>query len=219
MKTALITGFGSFPGVTNNPTGALAEQLIHRLGEQRMVNRHWQLETEVVPVTWSGLTDFLARLEARDDLGAVIALGVARGTEAIAIESMARNLAATQRPDAAGATAGTERLGGGPAILHGVLHAPPFGEVTEAAVRSPAPVALSDDAGSYLCNAMFYGLLDRLRPRLGPRAPLGFLHVPHVRGLSVEPTEPGLELDVALDLLHGLILGWLSVASEPTGGA
>jgi pyroglutamyl-peptidase len=201
VRRFLVTGFGPFPGCPVNPSGALAEAVARRLG----------IEARVLPVTW----DVPARLAA--EVGAfdgVVALGVARGRRGVDVERRAVNLAASALPDAAGALGGGPLVPGAPEALEGLLHRAPFDAAVEAARARGLPVGYSDDAGRYLCNALFFHLL---RAADG-RRPVGFVHVPHLRGVSAPDGDAdALDPAIAAEALGALVSAWfrLPLADVP----
>ena len=70
------------------------------------------------------------------------------------------------------------------------------------------PIAFSDDAGRYLCNAMLFTLLDRLSG--SGVGPVGFIHVPYVHAPTASPETVGsLPFGVCVDTLTALVEGLL----------
>jgi pyroglutamyl-peptidase len=156
MKTnlrLLITGFGPFPGVDDNPSGRLARTLdgttfagVRLSG--RILDTHWLL-------AWPQLQTAVAALQP----SALIMLGVA-SRDRVEVERIAYNQAAP-RVDCAGALpADAVLVPDGPATLSTRL---PWDRLD---------AATSDDAGRYLCNAIFYRALH------GLTLPCGFVHMP-----------------------------------------
>ena len=73
MKTVLITGFGPFPGVADNPSARLARALDGRVvGGVRFVG-------EVLPVSYRRAPAQTLRLAAAHKADAILGTGVARG--------------------------------------------------------------------------------------------------------------------------------------------
>lgn len=156
--TVLVTGFGPFPKVPVNPTAAVARALDGaEVAGARVVGR-------VLPVDWAqGLPALDAAVaEAQPDV--LIMLGVAPRA-GIQVERVARNRCEV-RADVAGATGPAVLAADGPAELATTL---PW-EALCALGAAP-----SDDAGGYLCNAVFYRAMQA-HPQIAQR---GFVHVPH----------------------------------------
>lgn len=173
----LVTGFGPFPGAPTNPTLDMLRLL--RVDGVDDVD----LAFARLPVTFDGVAPAL-RAAARHRPDAVLLLGLATSRRILHVETLARNIAGTARPDTAGDV---------PASIALVDGAPPMRRATwptEAvlvALRDAGHEAtLSDDAGDYVCNAALYHALgDRLAPVIG------FLHVPPLRVASSDPVGTG----------------------------
>lgn len=155
MQTLLITGFGPFPTVADNPSGTLAQALDGQIVDGvRIIGR--QLDTSWVRA-WPALAD-LAR-DTRPD--ALVMLGVARRGR-VEVERIAHN-ACLMTADCDGGLPTAPLLErGAPAILYSSL---PWAELG---------IATSVDAGRYLCNALFYRAMHHLTA-IPWR---GFVHMP-----------------------------------------
>lgn len=155
MRTLLVTGFGAFPGVSENPSGAVARRLngTHR-GDVRIVGR--EIETSWARA-WPVLAE-AARAEAPD---ALVMLGVS-SRAALEVELTARNLCVA-RADCDGCDPDALTLvADGPSTLKTTL---PWQSLD---------AATSEDAGAYLCNAVFYLAQHHLSS-----IPIrGFVHLP-----------------------------------------
>lgn len=161
--STLVTGFGAFPGVEANPTAAIVARL--------RAEAPARLHAAVLPVSWARGPQALARAiddatEAHGPPRLLLHLGVAASADRLRIESNAA-AQARQSVDVDG--------------LHAVL-LPPAGTVTfdpralvERLCDAGLPASVSDDAGAYLCNAIFgHGLRWA-----GDRGAIAaFLHVP-----------------------------------------
>ncbi len=134
----LVTGFGPFLNVTDNPSAALARAL-----DGRSAAGH-TLRAAVLPVHWSdGPRDALRAARAvHADL--VIGLGVARGRRGLWIERTA--VPHREGPDVEGVEGAT--LPAWTGTRHATIDPELLARHLEARV--------SDDAGRYLCNAWLY---------------------------------------------------------------
>ncbi|MCA9537645.1 MAG: hypothetical protein KC620_02080 [Myxococcales bacterium] len=155
----LVTGFGPFPRVADNPSGRVAMTVdgttrfgVHFVGR-------------VVPVHWADAwTHIAGHINAIRPDG-VVMLGVGRRTR-VEIERIARNRAGGS-VDAAGLTSSSPLIDpDGPAELETRL---PWRSLLAAGV------GLSTDAGDYLCNYVFYRAMRALRDHT---AICGFVHLP-----------------------------------------
>ncbi len=167
----LITGFGPFPGAPFNPSAALAKALARRrrpalAGIERVVH--------VFATTYASVDRDLPKLFAQKQKPDVVLMfGVAGRRHQLCIETRARNAVSLLFPDASGHRPrhGVIKLRG-PAALTGNA---PFARLAGAAGTK---ARLSRDAGSYLCNYIYWRALEQAR---GARPLVQFLHIPPVR--------------------------------------
>ncbi len=154
----LVTGFGPFPGVDENPTAWLARGLDGAtLAGRRVAGR-------ALPTAWAEAWPTLRAAVAAVEPRALIMLGVATGRARIEVERVARNRCAARVDHAGCGPDGDAVVLGGPATLPTRL---PWRDLVG------ADVGVSDDAGDYLCNLVFYRALHDLALPL-----VGFVHVP-----------------------------------------
>ena len=163
-RTLLVTGFGPFLQVTENPSWeAIRELEGQTVGTLLVRTARLDVQYEDAP---RQLQDAIDRV--KPDL--VLCLGVAPGTE-FRLESTARNRDVVAAPDAAGVVrSGVAIREGGPLTLPSRL---PLARLREALGAKGFEVRDSDDAGGYLCNHIFYEALLRR-----PDGIVGFVHVP-----------------------------------------
>jgi pyroglutamyl-peptidase len=197
--TILITGFGPFPGAPFNPTEPLAQELARRrhpaFANVRRVSHVFRVSYEAVD------RDLPALLESeRPD--ALIMFGLAVRTKQVRIETRARNALTRTVPDAGGhlPLSGTI-LAGGPAAL--ALRAPAQ-RLLVAARSTGLPVALSRDAGHYLCNYLCWRAAEAARcgaPRLA-----SFIHVPYMHRAQIHQSRrPRISLDDLADAGEAIV--------------
>jgi pyroglutamyl-peptidase len=170
-ETALVIGFEPYGGRALNPSGRLALALDGAvIGGLRVVGR-------TLPVVLAGLGERLEGWldELRPDL--VIALGLWPGEPMIRLERLAANLADFAIADNAGVRA--EDAVVAPAGAAALLATLPLRAIESALLADGIPARLSMTAGTYLCNATLYTLLDLIERR-GRRIPCGFIHLPYL---------------------------------------
>ncbi|WP_321505248.1 peptidase C15 [Breoghania sp.] len=166
-RTLLVTGFGSFPGVSANPS----EAVIRRLAETPpQLPEGMRSAFAVLPVTWTMLEETLPELCERHAPAAVLHFGVASKRRMICVEARARNRASIDRPDASGQHRLDPMLDrNGPAARPSTLSSARL----IAAIRASGVAARrSDDAGDYLCNATLWRSLIA-------GFPASFIHLPN----------------------------------------
>lgn len=179
----LLTGFEPFGGSTVNPSQQLVDAL------------DGDVATAVLPVSYERAADALRGAVAGHQPEVVIAFGQADGRTGISVERFAHNLdeaTTTDNDEAPGS--GLPIDPDGPAAYPSTL---PVDDIV-AALRSEAiPAAPSRDAGGFLCNHVFYVLMQTLEQQ--PRVTRGgFVHVPLL-------PEQALDKDAASMPLEALV--------------
>lgn len=148
----LITGFGPFPGVPDNPSSWLAEAL----AEQAALDSGAEIQARVLPTEWQAaklMPDCYASLQPT----LMIHFGLSQRAKALRIERFAHNRAAL-RADAQGALPPSTRVH--PEGRARVGTKLPATTLAAHLVSCGFPAAASRSAGSYLCNYLYYHALD-----------------------------------------------------------
>jgi pyroglutamyl-peptidase len=186
VTRVLVTGFEPFGGETINPSAALVEALstapppgIH-------------LETAVLPVAYARSADALRAVVRAAAPDLAICFGQAEGRTGISIERFAHNLDGPDRPDNDGVSSGVEIDPDGPVAYRSTLPVP---EIVAALRAEGIPARESRDAGGFLCNHVFYVLMQTLE-RDRPQARGGFVHVPLLPEQALDADAASMPLDV-----------------------
>ncbi|NJC21990.1 pyroglutamyl-peptidase [Arthrobacter pigmenti] len=169
----LITGFEPFGGETVNPSWEAAEHAASRLMAQDVPAVAVQLPC-VFGQSIAVLRDALRT--HRPEL--VLCVGQAGGRAEISLERIAINVDDARIPDNAGNQPVDEPVRkDGPAAYFSAL---PIKRSLLALHGAGIPAAVSQTAGTYVCNHVFYGLMDSLADGMAgtERARGGFIHVP-----------------------------------------
>ncbi len=168
----LVTGFEPFGGEALNPSWHVAQALAGTQADGTAVTAV-QLPC-VFGEARAQLQQTLRRL--RPDL--VLCLGQAGGRTAIGVERVAINVDDAPVPDNQGQQPIDTRIEPrGPAAYFSSL---PIKAVVAALQQGGYPATVSQTAGTYVCNHVFYSLMHALRRRTGVRA--GFVHLPYAPG-------------------------------------
>jgi pyroglutamyl-peptidase len=193
--TILVTGFGPFPGAPFNPTGLLVTHLA-RLRRPGLADA--TIVSHVFTTSYAAVDRELPALLHRHRPDVVLMFGLAPRAKTLRIETRARNTLALL-PDAAGNAPRSNAISvGAPAAL-----ALPAAArwLLAAARRARVPVALSRDAGRYLCNYLSWRAAAAAGHPGGPRLAV-FIHVPQVRRSPVPRRRMKRRRQTPADLLR-----------------
>lgn len=164
----LLTGLEPFGGSPLNPS----EQVVKAL--QAAPPPGMDLVTLILPVDGSQAPPALLQALQIHHPQAVVCLGEA-GRAGISLERVALNLLDYRIPDNRGTTHTDQPVrADGPAAYFSTL---PLRPLQSALLAAGIPCELSLTAGAYLCNQVFYTLMDALA-RQDRQIPAGFIHLP-----------------------------------------
>lgn len=191
-RTVLLTGFDPFGGASINPAW-LAVQTLH--GRQLQGHR---VVAAQLPTVFGQSLRMLEALLAEHRPALVMCVGQAGGRRAISIERVAINVDDAPIADNAGARPiDTPVLPGAPAAYFSTL---PIKAMLSALQEAGLPAEVSQTAGTYVCNHVFFGLMHALATDPALRHTRGgFVHVPWLPEQGV----PSMALD---DTVRGLRL-------------
>lgn len=186
----LLTGFDPFDGARVNPSWLAVEALQGRQIQGRRIVAA-QLPT-VFGTSLRRLDTLLDQL--RPEL--VICVGQAGGRQAISLERVAINVDDAPIPDNAGdQPVDTPVAAGAPVAYFSSL---PIKAALAALQREDLPAEVSQTAGTFVCNHVFYGLMHRLSTHPGLRQTRGgFVHLPWL-------PEQGAPSMALTDMVRGL---------------
>ena len=188
MKRLLLTAFEPFGGENTNPSLEAARQI------KQMSFDGASVRVEELPVDRNRAT--AAALEALRGFGpeVVIMLGEAGGRFRITPERVAVNVDDFRIPDNAGNQPSDEPIvEGGPVAYFSTL---PIRAITERLISARIPAAISNTAGTYLCNRLFYSVMHAIATE-GVAAKAGFIHLPylHEQTIPKQVDQPSLSLE------------------------
>lgn len=206
----LLTGFEPFGGQARNPSAEIARAL-----DGRTIRGH-RVVGAVLPCAFDVSGQRLRQLLRRHRPGLVIACGLAGGRAGFSVERVAINLQDARIPDNRGAQP-VDRpvVRGGPAAYWSTL---PVKAIVARLSRAGVAAAVSQTAGTFVCNHVFYLLMHALRRNRRIRG--GFVHVPWLPG-QAGPGEPAMEPAQMIAAMETVIATALTVRrdSRTPGGA
>lgn len=165
----LVTGFGAFLDVVDNPSGRLAQDV------DGLVLGESLIRGLVLPVSFDRSPAATVDEARRIGADLVVGLGVAMMRPTVTVERFGRRLGAPRAADMDGAIVAD--LGPGPDVRASTVDV----DALAAALHAD----LSDDAGGYVCNAWLWRVLGALD------VPVAFIHLP-ADGLSIGRLMAGL---------------------------
>lgn len=183
--TVLLTGFEPFGGEAVNPSAEVAAAL-----HGAVVAGH-RVVTAVLPCVFSSAGPALTDAIARTDPVLVLALGLAGGRAELGLERVALNLKDARICDNEGEQPlDGEVVPGGPSAWFSSL---PVKAMAQGLRERGIPAVLSLSAGTFVCNAVFYALMNDLSRRRGVRG--GFIHLPFLPEQAARHSSaPGMPL-------------------------
>ena len=170
MKWLVVTAFEPFMQESVNSSLKVLEALPEQVDGVKIFKM-------VVPVEFYRCISVVIEDIERLSPIAVLSLGQAGGRDAITPERIAINIADSKIPDNIGAMPVDEPINiYGEAAFFSTL---PVKEMTEAIQKLGIKAALSNTAGTYVCNYLMYSILDFLYEN-ELDIPAGFMHLPYL---------------------------------------
>ncbi|MHB1475131.1 MAG: pyroglutamyl-peptidase I [Dermatophilaceae bacterium] len=188
--SVLVTGFGAFGNVALNPS----ERIARDLDGQQIAGT--VIRAMVLPVASEQVQSDLAAAIERTRPQLIVVLGVAPGRTAVALERVAVNVKDFPLPDIDGhAPVDEPVLPDGPAAYLTNL---PVKAILRRWAREDVPGYLSNTAGTYVCNQVFYLACHYAREL---SIPAGLIHLPStpqsVTGAALRGQAPPSTADLA----------------------
>ncbi len=171
----MISGFEAFGGEDINPTHLLIDEV--RAGRVELPSEA-VIDTILLPVGFENAFDLLlARIQTFSP-DVVLALGQAGGRAAIELERVAINLIDAEAPDNNGVQPRDVPVeAGGLSAFFSTL---PLRRLLAALGSNGIPCCISNSAGLYVCNFLFYRLQSHFSSSGAAKVRSGFIHFPYL---------------------------------------
>lgn len=194
MKKLLLTGFEPFLAYPQNPTMQIVEKL------HGSVIGDYMISGKILSVDFNASGSELLKLIEEEEPDAVLSLGLAGGRHKMTPERVALNVKDGE-PDNNGHQPVDEVIQpDGPPAYFSTL---PIRKMVNRLSEEKLPAAISNSAGTYLCNNVMYEGLHWAAEH-NPEMPAGFLHIPASFELAIQNGKiPGWSLE---DLLKGVTI-------------
>lgn len=204
-RPVLVTGFEPFGGEDTNPSWEVCRALPAAIGRA-------PLETLLVPTQFRRAIEETTAAIERANPRLVILLGQAGGRACLSVERVAINVDDARIADNAGSQPVDEPVApAGPAAYFATV---PVKAMTAAIREAGIPAEVSNSAGTFVCNHLFYGVLHFLAAS-GRDARAGFIHVPWLESQAVaRPGEPAMALATMVRGVEAAIVAALETATD-----
>ncbi|NJE43043.1 pyroglutamyl-peptidase I [Thermococcus sp. GR6] len=191
----LITGFEPFGGEEINPSWEAVRRLPDKIAGAELVKRQ-------LPVTFRGAREILPRLIVETKPDVVILTGQAGGRPNITVERVAINVMDSTMPDNEGYTPEDEPIfEGAPDAYFATL---PIKAIVKALREAKIPAAVSNTAGTYVCNTAMYTALHTIAVA-GMETKAGFIHVPFIHEQALDKPRPSMALETVVKAYEVII--------------
>ena len=152
----LLTAFGAFPGVECNPTEIVLEKCI----ELEVDSSAFQLTRAVLDVSYHrSIEQLYELLNEHEAFDIVIHLGVAISSDEIRLERQAINQRSAKIPDIDGVKSNEVPIMARLPIEYIVQTTSPLEALEQKLKKKGIPVRISQDAGKYVCNNIYFASL------------------------------------------------------------
>ncbi|RSO49664.1 pyroglutamyl-peptidase I [Streptomyces sp. WAC 06725] len=189
----LLTGFEPFDGERTNPSWEAVRAAATTPPDGL------EMTAVELPCVFGRSRTALREAVAAHDPDLVLCVGQAGGRPDLTVERIAVNIDDARIPDVSGAQPIDEPVvPGGPAAYFAAL---PVKACVAAVREAGLPASVSNTAGTFVCNHVFYGLMHLIateRPALRG----GFVHVPYAPGQVTGRSQPSLPVSAVAEGLR-----------------
>ena len=205
MKKILVTGFNPFGGEPVNPALEAVKLL-----DGKVITGYEVITKEIPTVFGKAIASLKEAIEEiHPDM--VICVGQAGGRSTITPERVAINMDDARIPDnEKNQPIDAEIVQGGPAAYFTKL---PVKAMVQKMNENGIPASVSNTAGTFVCNHIFYGLMNYLESSARDIRG-GFIHIPFIPEQIVRnPGHPSMSLEL---IVKGLELSIEAAVSNET---
>ncbi len=190
-RTVLLTGFEPFNKETINPAWEAVRLL------EGWTGAGFRVEVRQLPCVFGAANVALQDAVAAVQPDVVIAVGQAGGRVDFSVERVAINVDDAPIADNAQRQLVDEPIvADGPAAYFSTL---PIKAIVAALRAAGLPASVSQTAGTFVCNHVFYGLMHRVA---GTAVRAGFIHIPYLPEQAAR--FPGTASMALADMVRGL---------------
>ncbi|MCY9023203.1 pyroglutamyl-peptidase I [Priestia megaterium] len=211
MTTVLLTGFEPFEGESINPSLEAVKAL------DDVVVEDYNIIAKPLPTVFGESIAKLHTYIEEVSPSIVICVGQAGGREEITVERIAINVDDARIPDNIGQQPiDRSIIENGPAAYFSTL---PIKAAVENLRQAGIPSSVSQTAGTFVCNHVFYGLMNMIQ---NCSIKGGFVHIPYLPEQAVNhPGKASMSLDLIVQGLLSVVKTTILVEEDilVSGGA
>lgn len=186
MTTVLVTAFDPFGNSSCNPSALVVSNLPENIAGAAV-------RTAVLPTVFGASTEMAIRFIKNLNPDVVVMLGQAAGRAAVTPERVAINIDDARIPDNDGNSPIDKPIdASGPAAYFSTL---PIKAITQAITKAGYAAAVSNTAGTFVCNHLFYGVMHWLAENNRSDIRAGFIHIPAIPEQELGEKIPTTDLD------------------------
>ncbi|USL43528.1 pyroglutamyl-peptidase I [Priestia megaterium] len=195
MTTVLLTGFEPFEGESINPSLESVKAL------DGVVVEDYHIIAKPLPTVFGESIAKLHTYIEEISPSIVICVGQAGGREGITVERIAINVDDARIPDNIGQQPiDRSIIENGPAAYFSTL---PIKAAVENLRQAGLPSSVSQTAGTFVCNHVFYGLMNMIN---NCSIKGGFVHIPYLPEQAVNhPGKASMSLDLIVQGLLSIV--------------
>ncbi|MCL2840933.1 MAG: pyroglutamyl-peptidase I [Defluviitaleaceae bacterium] len=188
MKKILVTAFDPFGGECVNPALNAVMRLPDEIEDIILIKKE-------LPTIFGKSVDVLYSTLEVERPDAVISVGQAGGRSNITVERIAINIDDTRLADNDGIKREDSSIvEHGPTAYFSTL---PIKTIVQNLRQAEIPAAISDSAGTFVCNHVMYSALHYAAMNQ-PQLKVGFVHIPYEPQQVVEKSAPSMSLDIVV---------------------
>lgn len=206
QQTVLLTGFDPFGGDSINPSWLAVERL-----HGEVVAGHRVIGVQL-PTSFARAPRVLRNAIRKNAPSLILCIGQAGGRATLSLERVAINISDARIVDNDGAQpVDTRVVRSGPAAYFTTL---PIKTMCAELHAAGIPAEISQTAGTFVCNAVFYVLMHRQAKARSP-ARAGFIHIPYLPEQAIShPGAPSLPLETVIAGLRVMVAAALSTRKD-----
>ena len=193
----LITGFDSFGNETINPSNLAVNSLPDSIGDII-------IKKVTIPTIFKKSSEVLEKYIAEFSPNIIICVGQAGGRDKITVERVAINIDDARIPDNDNNSPIDEKIrqDGENAYFSSL----PIKAIVETLVNNNIPAAISNTAGTFVCNHIMYESLYLANTKYTD-IKTGFIHIPFIKEqVKDKPDTPFMDLDIIISALKHIIV-------------